>query len=181
MSEILAYMMAVGLHAVYRGPSSHLQNLVFDKGNLCLFSFLVYAQNQKNWPFAIMDALDPAGPLQLRARLDLNIEVFLVWIYSTRVNVAGNMHPLDENPAVNREPTQLPGFLFPSDRPYSLANLRRSYGPEIPNAHSASGRECPSSIHSPLCKGVLLMKQREETSLVCGHPWPIQSSKAGNK
>ena len=24
------------------------------------------------------------------------------------------MHPLDENPAVNREPTQLPGFLFPS-------------------------------------------------------------------
>ena len=24
------------------------------------------------------------------------------------------MHPLDENPAVNREPNQLPGFLFPS-------------------------------------------------------------------
>ena len=24
------------------------------------------------------------------------------------------MHPLDENPAVNWEPTQLPGFLFPS-------------------------------------------------------------------
>ena len=24
------------------------------------------------------------------------------------------MHPLDENPVVNREPNQLPGFIFPS-------------------------------------------------------------------
>ena len=45
--EILAYMMAVGLHAVYKGPSGLRKKLIFDKGSLCLFSFLVYAQNQK--------------------------------------------------------------------------------------------------------------------------------------
>ena len=58
----------------------------------------------------------PSGsPLQLRKQLDLNIEALLVWFYSTWVNVAGIKHPLDENPAVNREPTQHPGFfLFPS-------------------------------------------------------------------
>ena len=47
MSEILAYMMAVCLRAVYKGPSGLLQKLIFDKGSLCFFSFLVYAQNQK--------------------------------------------------------------------------------------------------------------------------------------
>ena len=114
MCEILAYMMAVGLHAVYKGPSDLLQNLIFDKGSLCLFSFLVYAQNQKNWLHAILHALDPAGPLQLKKQLELNIEALLTWIYSTWVNVAGIMHPLDVNLAVNREPNQLPGFLFPS-------------------------------------------------------------------
>ena len=35
-------------------------------------------------------------------------------VYFTWVNIAGIMYPLDENPAVNREPYQLPGFLFPS-------------------------------------------------------------------
>ena len=49
MSEILAYTMAVGLHPVYKGPTGLLQTLIFDKRGLCLFSFLVYAQNQKNW------------------------------------------------------------------------------------------------------------------------------------
>ena len=59
MSEILAYLMAVGMHVVYRGPSGILQKLIFDKGNLPLFSYLVYAQNQKNWLQAILGALDP--------------------------------------------------------------------------------------------------------------------------
>ena len=45
VSEILAYLMAVGLHAVCKGPSSLLQKLIFDKESLCLLSFLVYAQN----------------------------------------------------------------------------------------------------------------------------------------
>ena len=58
--------------------------------------------------------LNPAGPLRLKKQLELNIEAILTWIYSTWVNVAGIMHPLDENPAINREPNQLPGFLFPS-------------------------------------------------------------------
>ena len=114
ISEILAYLMAVGMHAVYKGPSGILQKLIFDKGNLSLFSYLVFAQNQKSWLQAILCALDPAGPLQLKKQLELNIEAILTWIYSTWVNVAGIMHPLDENPAINREPNQLPGFLFPS-------------------------------------------------------------------
>ena len=41
ISEILGYLMAVGLHTVYKGPSGLLQRLVFHKGNLSLFSFLV--------------------------------------------------------------------------------------------------------------------------------------------
>ena len=114
ISEILAYSMAVGMHAVYRGPSSILRKLIFDKGHLPLFSYLVYAQNQKNWLQAILGALDPAGPLRLKKQLELNIEAILTWIYSTWVNVAGITHPLDENPAINREPNQLLGFLFPS-------------------------------------------------------------------
>ena len=119
MSEILAFLMAVGMHAVYRGPAGILQKLIFDKGHLPLFSYLVYAQNQKNWLQAVLGALDPAGPLRLKKQLELNIEAILAWIYSTWVNVAGIMHPLDENPAIKREPNQLPGFLFPSQ----MANL----------------------------------------------------------
>ena len=114
MSEILAYLMAVGLHVLYKGPAGLLQNLIFDEGSLSLFSFLLYAQNQKNWLQANLYALDPAGPLQLKKQLELNIEILLAWIYSTWVNVAGIMYPRDENPAVNREPNQLPGFLFTS-------------------------------------------------------------------
>ena len=114
ISEILAYSMAVGMHAVYKGPSGILQKLIFEKGHLQLFSYLVYAQNKKSWLQAILIALDPAGSLRLKKQLEPNIETILTWIYSTWVNVAGIMHPLDENPAINREPNQLPGFLFPS-------------------------------------------------------------------
>ena len=114
MSEILAYLIAADLNAVYKGPSSLLQKMVFNKGSTCLLGFLIYAQNQKNWLYAVMDALEPVDLLKLKAQLDLNIETILEWIYSTWVNISGIMHALDENPAVNREPTQLPGFLFPS-------------------------------------------------------------------
>ena len=98
------------LKTVYKGPFSLLQKMVFDKGSACLFSFLIYAQNQKNWLYALMNALDPAGLLQLKAQLDLSIEAILVWLCSTWVNISGIMHPLDENPVVIREHTQLPGF-----------------------------------------------------------------------
>ena len=114
ISEVLAYLMAVGMHAVYRGPSGILQKLIFDKGNLSLFSYLVNAQNQKSWLQAILCALDPVGSLQLKKQLELKIEAILTWIYSTWVNVAGIMQRLDENPAIKREPNQLPGFLFPT-------------------------------------------------------------------
>ena len=43
--EILAYLMAVGLHAIYKGPPGILQKFIFDKGSLSFFSYLVYAQN----------------------------------------------------------------------------------------------------------------------------------------
>ena len=114
ISEILGYLMAVGLHIVYKGPSDLLQRLIFDQGSLSLFSFLVFTQNQRSWLQAILYALDPAGPLQLKKQLELNVEAILIWICSAWVNVAGIMHPLDENPAVNRGPNYLPGFLFPS-------------------------------------------------------------------
>ena len=114
ISDILGYLMAVGLHIVYKGPSGLLQRLIFDKGSLSLFSLLIFTQNQRTWLQAILYALDPAGPLQLKKQLELNVEAILVWMYSIWVNVAGIMHPLDENPAVNREPNHLPGFLFPS-------------------------------------------------------------------
>ena len=114
MSEFLPYTMVAGLHTVYKGPSGLLQKLMFEKESLCLFSFLVYFQNQKNWVTAILHALDSAGPLQLKKQLELQTEAILAWIYFTWINVAGIMHPLDEKPAVNREPNQLPVFLFPS-------------------------------------------------------------------
>ena len=80
MSEILAYLMAVGLQAVYREPTGLLQKLVFHKGSVCLFSVLVFARNHKNWLYAILNALDPLGPLQLRAQLELNIKVLLICV-----------------------------------------------------------------------------------------------------
>ena len=83
ISEIFEYLMAVGLHIVYKGPYGLLQRLIFEQGSLFLFSFLVFTQNQRSWLQAILNALDPAGPLQLKKQLELNVEAILVWIYST--------------------------------------------------------------------------------------------------
>ena len=114
VSELLAYLMAVGLTMMYRGPSALIQKFVLNKGGSALFSFLVFSQNQRGWISALIETLDPAGSLKLKTQLDLNIQALLVWIYSTWVNVSGIMHPLDECPAINRDPNQLPGFLFPT-------------------------------------------------------------------
>ena len=78
ISEILGYLIAVGLHIVYKGPSGLLQRLIFDKGSLSLFSILVFTQNQRSWLQAILHAIDPAGPLQLKKQLELNVEAILV-------------------------------------------------------------------------------------------------------
>ena len=48
ISEILRYLLAVGLHTVYKGPSGLLQRLIFDKGSLSLFGFIVFTQNQRS-------------------------------------------------------------------------------------------------------------------------------------
>ena len=61
-----------------------------------------------------MDALDPGGSSETESATRPQHRSHSRVVYSTLVNLAGIMHPLDENPAVSREPTQLPGFLFPS-------------------------------------------------------------------
>ena len=119
ISEILAYLMAVGIGNVYKGPSYALQRMIFDKANVSLFSILEYDQNQRTWFCSLRHAIDPTFPLQLKAQFKLNVEAILVWIYSTWVNVSGIMHPLDENPMANRGATELPDFLLPSQ----VANL----------------------------------------------------------
>ena len=104
----------------------------------------------------------PAGEIQLKKQLELNTEALLAWIYSLWVNVAGIMHPLDENPAVNRELNQLPAFLFPSqiatlmlveteDLMPLIALIRCSYGVAISYASPTSGSTCPHRIHFALC------------------------------
>ena len=114
IAEVLAYLMAVGLGAVYKGPVHLVQRLVLDKANSSLLSFLIFARNQRNWINAILNSLDPAGALKLRAQLAENVETMLVWIYSAWINVSGVMNTLDDPLNQRRDDNNLPGFLFPS-------------------------------------------------------------------
>ena len=82
ISEIPAYLMAVGLSSFYKGPVYLIQKLVLSKANSCLFSFLIYEKNQRGWINTILKTLDPAGALKLSAQLTENIETLLAWIYS---------------------------------------------------------------------------------------------------
>ena len=113
-SEMLAYLMAVGLQATYRGPNEVLQKLVLNKASTHLLRFLIFARNQQDWVRTVIDAFDPVGLHQFRSQLESNIEAILTWIYSTWVNVSGIMHPLDETPATTRGENEWPGFLLPS-------------------------------------------------------------------
>ena len=101
ISEILAYLMAAGLSSVQKGPVHLIQKLVLGKANSCLFSFLIYAKNQRDWINAILKTLDPAGVLKLSAQLAENIETMLAWIYSTWINVSGIMNSLDHPDPLN--------------------------------------------------------------------------------
>ena len=112
--EILAYLMVVGPGSFYKGPVHLVQKLILEKVNSCLLSFLIYAKNQKGWVNTILNTLDPAGALKLRAQLAENIETRPVWIYSTWVNVSGVMSTLDDSLSQRRNDKNLPGFLFPS-------------------------------------------------------------------
>ena len=114
IAEILAYLMAVGLGAVYKGPVHLVQRLVLAKANSCLLSFLIFAKNKRNWINAILNTLDPAGALKLRAQLAENIETLLAWVYSAWVNVSGVMSTLDDSLSQKPNSNNLPGFLFPS-------------------------------------------------------------------
>ena len=114
IAEILAYLMAVGLGAVYKGPVHLVQRLVLGKASSSLLSFLVFAKNQRSWIHAILNTLDPAGALKLRAQLAENVETMLAWIYSAWVNVSGVMSTLDDTLSQGRNDNNLPGFLIPS-------------------------------------------------------------------
>ena len=116
ISEVLAYLMAVGLSYFYKAPVHLIQKLVLSKANSCLFSFLIYAKNQRGWINAILKTLDPAGALKLSAQLAENIETMAACIYSVWVNVSGIMSSLDHPDLLNqqRNDKNLPGFLFPS-------------------------------------------------------------------
>ena len=67
VSETLACLLAVGLGTVYKDPSHVLQRLFLDKANACLFSFLEFAQNPNTWLYSLIDAVDAAGLLRLKA------------------------------------------------------------------------------------------------------------------
>ena len=92
---------------------------MFDKANVSLFSVLVYAQNQGTWIYLLLHAIDPAGPLQMKAQIVLYVEANFAWFYSTWVNMSGIMHPLYETPVANRGAAELQVCLFPSQ----MANL----------------------------------------------------------
>ena len=117
IAEILAYPMAVGLGAVYKGPVHLVRRLVLAKANSCLLSFLIFTKNQRNWINAILNTLDPAGALKLRAQLAENIGTLLAWVYSAWVNVSGVMSTLDDSLSQKPNSNNLPGFLFPSQIP----------------------------------------------------------------
>ena len=86
--------------------------LVLSKTNPCRYSFLVFDKSQRCWIHAIINTLDPAGALKLRARLESNTDAILSWFYSTCVNVNGVMHTLEESSIMQRSADHLAGFLF---------------------------------------------------------------------
>ena len=49
VSEFSAYLTSAGLNAVYKGPIQLIKRMVLIKARTCLFSFLVFARNQRNW------------------------------------------------------------------------------------------------------------------------------------
>ena len=61
----------------------------------------------------------PAGSLQFKAQFNTHVGGIFVWIYFTRVNISGKLHPL------NDEATELPGF-----RPRSPAYADRNERPD---------------------------------------------------
>ena len=119
ISENLAYLMAVGLDSFYKSPVQLVQKLTLSKANSSLFSFLVYARNQKEWISAILNTMDPAGALKLRAQLVENVETILAWIYSAWMNLSVVMRTLDNPPTQQDNEKNRPGFLFPLE----IANL----------------------------------------------------------
>ena len=92
----------------------HLVKKLLNKVKSSLLGFLIYARNQRGRIHAILNTLDPAGALRLRAQLAENVETVLAWVYSAWVNVSGVMCALDDSSTQQRNNNNLPGFLFPS-------------------------------------------------------------------
>ena len=96
---MLAYLIAAGLAAFYCGPTYLVQKLVLYKTSSWLPSFLMFTE-KKEWVHAILNNLDTADALKLRAQVELNIEEIIIWVSSTWVYVSGLMHQLDYSPVI---------------------------------------------------------------------------------
>ena len=68
LNEILAYLMSVGLSAVYQGPTQVIKRMVLNKANTCFFSFLVFARNHRKWLHALINTMYPAVFLPLKTQ-----------------------------------------------------------------------------------------------------------------
>ena len=147
ISDVLAYLIAAGLGSVSKSPTYVIHKMVLDRASTCLLSFLIFAQNQRNETGCthLSTRWTQRVPCSWRLNLTLTLKRFLCG----STNVSGMMHLLDETPAINREATELPGFLFPSQiaslvgrnrRPVPsicsnrLTNILCCYITEIPNA-----------------------------------------------
>ena len=113
LSEIFAYLMSVGLSAVYQGPTQVIKRMVLNKANTCFSSFLVFARNHRKWLHALINTMYPAVFLPLKTQWDNNKEALQVWICSTWINVSGIMHPLYVSPVIRREPKKISRLLIP--------------------------------------------------------------------
>ena len=112
------------------------------------------------------------------------------------------MHPLDENPAVNREPNHLPGFIFPSQIatlmlvetedlipligpilwPIFGAVMALRYPTQVLRA--AANAPTLSILHFVISDASQRVPPTKEQSAVLppyDHQWPTLSSKIGNK
>ena len=72
----------------------------------------MHETKERLWIHAILNTLDPAGALRLRAQLAENVETILAWICSAWVNVSCVMCTLDDSQIQQRIDKNLQGFLF---------------------------------------------------------------------
>ena len=65
LSEILPYLMSVGLSAAYQGPTQLMKRMVLNKTNTCFFSFLVFGEKSRNLAASSDQHRGPSGSLAI--------------------------------------------------------------------------------------------------------------------